>query len=101
VCDADRGAGAVVGEVAAHLLRTMPPSFNTEPLIGVTEQVQHLKALVADQDVGVVSLHGPAGIGKTTLAQAFADEEARVATFQRRIWLHVGQDAQHGVLQDR
>ena len=91
----------MVDAVAAHLLRTMPPSLNTEPLVGVTEQVQHLKALMADQDVGAISLHGPAGIGKTTVAQAFVDEQSKVATFQRRIWLHVGQDAQHGVLQNR
>lgn len=91
----------MVDAVAAHLLRTMPQSFNTEPLVGVTEQVQQLHALMADQDVGIVSLHGPAGVGKTTVAQAFVDEQARAATFQRRIWLHVGQDAQHGILQDR
>ena len=95
-----RGDGALVNAVAAHLLRTMPPS--PDPLISVAERVQHLQATMAAQDAGVVGLHGPAAIGKTAVAHAFFAEQARVATdFQRRIWLHVGKDAQHGVLQDR
>ena len=93
---AGRGDDLLVSEVLTRLLRTLPLTAETlpTPRVDITERVQHLnKAAMAGQEVGMVGLHGMGGIGNTTLATAFFTEQSKLATFRRRVLLHVGIEA--------
>jgi predicted ATPase len=44
------------------------------PLVGRADELAHLRRLVLDPAIPLVTLTGPAGVGKTSLALAAADE---------------------------
>ena len=98
-----RGDDLLVSQILTHLLLTLPLSVgdDTDPRMGIAERVQQLQAAMAGHDIGVVGLHGMGGIGKSTLARAFYAEQANLPAFERRVLLHVGQEAEGNILHIR
>ncbi|KAL4388370.1 hypothetical protein GQ457_09G031320 [Hibiscus cannabinus] len=58
----------------------------SEDWVGIDDQKRVILSLIEQQDIRVIGLWGPGGIGKTTLAQAVHDEIS--PKFQTRLFLH-------------
>jgi predicted ATPase/DNA-binding CsgD family transcriptional regulator len=70
-----RGLGLLPEEVdSAPLLPTNLP-LPVTPFVGRQREVQQLNALLGDETVGLVTIVGPGGIGKTRLALAAASNQ--------------------------
>ncbi len=81
----------------AHLLRLLPVTTQPQNHSGeVEERVTQLKESMTfdDRGVGTVSLWGMGGSGKTTVARAFFAGQRHNRTFQRHVFLTVGQTAE-------
>ena len=83
--------------MVAQLLRNLPPAaqYIASHTVDVEQRVEHLKAsmIFDSQGVGVVSLWGMGGSGKSTVARAFFAEQSQDRTYERKIILTVGQAA--------